>query len=248
MNDARKEFINSIKISDDNKRKIKNEPNKSKKWNVRLAAGLAAGLVALGLTGCKDTKEISNPNETNTFTYSQSLTEEEKLENAIKKAEQDYLKIYIEKYNKEYGTEYATWEAEIVTNSIEEGIVYKVGEKSITRGISPALVKQELSKYGTVNTVDGYDKVMQVLVDNKVLGTYSENQEAIISGTQVFDEKFDFNEKILGLKELGIDEELSNAMLKLSAGKGVEDERSLQMRVDEFNKKLNKIKDADIER
>lgn len=243
MSNSYDEFRNKYRVvnnTNNNKRNVKNRPSRTR-FNVRVAAGLAAGLLAIGgLAACKEEDKTKNVNQPSTVTYSSTLTGEEKLENSVRKAEQDFLKRYLEGYNKENNTDYMAYEAELVTNSLNQGIVYVVDDKLVTCGRFPELVKTELSKYGNVTTEDGHDKVMQILInreeDTIVLGTYdSKTLEAMYSGTQI-DDLDNLNDKLFELEDLGISEELSEAMAELSAAKGNESEDSIKQRVDKYNK------------
>ena len=220
------------------KRNINNKPSR-KKLNLRVAAGLAAGLVALGMVGCGNKEKVPEVNQSGTITtYYSTLTEEEKIENAVKKAERDFLNKYIEAYNKEYETNYMAFEAELCDNSIKEGIVYVVDGKLVTPGNYPALVKQKLSEYGTVTSEDGHDKVMQILAstergDKKVLCTYdAKTLETMYSGTDLSD----FDSKLPELTELGIDKETAESIIALKFAEGVESYKSIEMRLDKYNK------------
>lgn len=222
------------------KRKLKNKPSK-KNLKLRAAAGLAAGLVALGMVGCGNKERVPEVNQSGTITYSSTLTEEEKIENAVKKAERDFLNKYIEAYNKEYGTNYMAFEAELCDNSIKEGIVYVVDEKLVTHGNYPALVKQQLSEYGTVTSEDGHDKVIQILAstekgDKKVLCTYdAKTLETMYSGTDLSN----FDSKLPELTELGIDKETAESIIALKFAEGVESYKSIKMRLDKYNKAVS---------
>lgn len=238
----RKEFVNSLKI--DNRRKIKNQPSNkkytpTKGMNKKIAAILAMGVLGLGLVACKEPDKKEVVNQPSTITYSSTLTGEEKLENLVKKAEQDFLKKYLEAYNKEYETDYMSYEAKLCTNSIKEGVVYVVDGKLVTPGSYPELVKQQLSEYGTVTSEDGHDKVMQILVkrdnDTIVLGTYDQDLNAMYSGTDLSN----FGLKLPKLTEIGIDEKTTKRMFELEHAKGVESEDSIQMRLDKYNKAVS---------
>lgn len=243
MNNSYDDFRNKYKVVENNttaKRNIKNKPSR-KKLNLRVAAGLAAGLVALGMVGCGNKEKVPEVNQSGTITYYSTLTEEEKIENAVKKAERDFLNKYIEAYNKEYGTNYMAFEAELCDNSIKEGIVYVVDGKLVTPGNYPALVKQQLSEYGTVTSEDGHDKVIQILAstergDKKVLCTYdAKTLETMYSGTDLSN----FDSKLPELAELGIKEETAERMFEIELAKGVEGKDSIKARLDKYNKAVS---------
>ena len=244
MSNNRNEFVNSLKV--DNRRKVKNQPSNkkytpAKGMNKKIAAAmLAVGLTVLGMAACKPENKTNDVNQNSTITYTVTLNQEEKLETSVKKAENDFLTRYLKAYNKENDTDYMPYEAELVTNSIEEGVVYVVDDKLVTFGQYPALVKQELSKYGNVKTEDGHDKVMQILINREddiiVLGTYdSKTLQAIHSGTQI-DNLDNLDENLFELEDLGISKELSKSICELSAAKGVETEQSIKQRINKYNK------------
>ena len=136
-----------------------------------------------------------------------------------------------------------SYEAELCANSIREGIVYKVDGKLVTPGSYPALVKQQLSEYGTVTSEDGHDKVMQVLVntdkgETKVLGTYDQDLKAMYSGIDLSN----FNSKLPELELLDIKEAVAKAIFELEQGRGSESQKSLEIRLSKYNKA---IKDLD---
>lgn len=243
MGNSYNDFRDKYRIVESNiatKRDIKNKPSR-KRFNVRVAAGLAAGLVALGMVGCKNDKETPKTNQSAPITYSSTLTEE-RLEDAVEKAEQDFLKTYIEAYNKEFGTEYRTWETELVVNSIRDGVVYSVDGIEVTPGAYPALLKNALEEYGTVTTADCKDVFQILTVDGEILGTYNTNNlKAMHSGTQIVNSKnFDFYAERAEFKKLGINKEQVNAIIKLVDGKNQESKESIQMRVNEYNNTLQK--------
>lgn len=240
MNNSYDDFRKKYKVVENNtttKRNIKNKPSR-KRLNLRVAAGL----VALGMVGCGNKEKVPEVNQSGTITYSSTITEdEEKLENEVKKAERDFLNKYIEAYNKEYGTNYMAFEAELCDNSIKEGIVYVVDGKLVTPGNYPALVKQQLSEYGTVTSEDGHDKVIQILVntengDEKVLCTYdAKTLETMYSGTDLSN----FDSKLPELAELGIDKETAESIIELKFAEGVESNKSIKIRLDKYNKAVS---------
>lgn len=202
--------------------------------------GFGIGTGAVVLTAATYLHNILIPNQQTDYTRPTSIsagtTEEENSKALVKKAEQDFLTKYLEAYNKQYNTNYKTFESEICRNSIQEGLVFKVDDKLVTPGKNPAAVKSELLNHGKVTTEDGHDKVVQILVkrDDKtiVLGTYDAyTLEAMYTGTDLSN----FDSKLPEFKNLGIDKEKVKAFMELELAKGVEDSKSIEIRLDKYN-------------
>lgn len=160
---------------------------------------------------------------------------------SIEEVKQHFIKTYIEKYNEKFGTNYIQYEADMYVNSLEEGKVYEVDGKQVTRGSKPEQTKQELEKLGSVEMVelDGRtDKVVQVVVDGKILGTYNvETGKFIYSGNQLEDIQ-DTDFEAPELENIGIDSNLAKRASEVLQAEDVESKTSIQARINLYNKTI----------
>lgn len=179
----RKEFENSLKVdrNGEYRKNIKNKPKTLKNYKVRVAAGLAASLVAFGIVGCRDNPKKPEQQLTSTITYTQQLSTEEEVRNEITKIKREFINKYMNEYYKLNKTEDKVNinDINIIVNSQE--IFYKADDNGkeviVTPGrISPELTRNEMkNKYGECEVIEhsGNDKVIQIIGNNgKLFGTY----------------------------------------------------------------------------
>lgn len=232
------------KVSSNLKDKIREVIEKGK---VYISLGLAAlALIGIGIgigvnIDKPDNNKTTNPTEfvettDEKQTETEDMTKETQNEiDTISEVEEDFIKDYLEAYNEKYGTEYS--EAELLVTNLSGTSIYQLDDgRKVTRGNLPYETKELLSQIGEYESVNMYSDVIQVLLPSgTILGTYNiSTGEFLYSGNQLDDLKDEnFNEPTL--EDLGIDSNKLGAAARVLLSRGVEDEQSINERIDDYN-------------
>ena len=232
------------KVSSNLKDKIREAIEKGK---VYISLGLAAlALIGIGISIGVNMDKPDNNKTTNLTefvetthekqTETEDMTKETQNEiDTISEVEEDFIKDYLEAYNEKYGTEYS--EAELLVTNLSGTSIYQLEDgRKVTRGNLPYETKEVLSQIGEYESVNMYSDVIQVLLPNgTVLGTYNVSTgEFLYSGNQLDDLKDEnFNEPTL--EDLGIDSNKLGAAARVLLSRGVEDEQSINERINDYN-------------
>jgi len=259
-----RQMIDSIKEGErqrnSKKRNIKNKPRKmsKKRFLVKTKEKLekikavikeigGKALLALLIAGISFSVILSNVfgepeiEAEPTTTINETMDYDDKEENVvydvidtIDEVEEDFVKDYLDAYNQKYGTEYKT--GEMIITALRDGAVYQLEDgRKVTRGSLPYETEKVLNNIGEFDIANIYSEVVQVMSNERVLGTYNmANGEFIYSGNQLSDlTNEEFDEPTL--EKLGIDSEKLYAAAKVKLAKGVEDKQSINMRIDNYN-------------
>lgn len=236
-----REMINRVK--EDKSRNTKKRNLKNKRSKIRWKAGVAAAIMLISIATTAKSCNAEKENVEQTTSYS-DITKDNKQNSGIvledeidtvDEVEEDFVKKYLDLYNEEYGTNYKS--AEMLVKSLKDGAVYKLDDgRIVTRGPKPYETEEKLKEIGNFEIINGHNKVVQVIADGKVLGTYDlSTGEFIYSGNQMEDlENEDFKEPTL--EKLGINEgKLKKAAEVKAADKGGESPNSIGIRIEGYN-------------
>ena len=214
------------------------------KGNKYIAIGLVVltaigAAIGIGLNKDKDKEQTTNPTQIGeTIPYNtEGTTQEQQNEiDTIAEVEEDFIKDYLEVYNEKYGTEYET--GEMIITALRDGAIYELEDgRRVTRGSSPYVTEEVLSTIGEFDIANINSEVVQIISNGQVLGTYNmSNGEFIYSGNQLGDlTDKEFDEPTL--EKLGINADKLYAAARVKLAKGVEDKKSIGMRINNYNAK-----------
>lgn len=215
-----------------------------------VGVGVSAG-IAVGASGCMP-KDIEKESNEKTTSYTENINKNSNQEiKSINGVEKDFVGRYLEAYNKKYGTSYEQIDADMYTTSLEEGVVYEVDGKLVTRGSHPDETRAILENIGEVKLVSGYSNVMQIVVEvegkNTVLGTYDiSTGKFLYSGNQLEDIQ-DTDFEAPELENIGIDSNVAKRASEVLQAEDVESEISIQARINLYKKAIYDNKEKGFE-
>lgn len=220
------------------KRDLKNKPS-NKKWigkaAVILAAIAAVAVIANEVT--KNNETVQNPNTpTTNYTETYETTRAPDRIDTISEVEEDFINDYLDAYNDIYGTKYRKSDGDMLITALRDGAVYELEDgRKVTRGSLPYETEKVLNNIGEFDIANIHSEVLQIVVNERVLGTYNiSTGEFIYSGNQLSDlTEEEFEEPTL--EKLGIDREKLNAAARVKLARNVESKQSINQRIARYN-------------
>lgn len=249
LENYKKQVQNNYKENQYNKRQIKDNPS-DKKYTT--SKGMGGKILLLALAGAlvmrgveiyneykEEIKQIEWTNQ-NQSTRKAIKLKENRVENRIKEAEEDFLKRYLDEYNKIQNTEYMVEDVSILAEYNESGNVYSVNDKIITPGKDEEMTRKKLSKFGEVEIISGYDRILQIVYKDEygkkeILSTINADRlDSIYSGLQI--EDLENGKKLVELEYIvTLNEEMIRTIIDIEYGKDNENLNYLEEKVNKYN-------------